>query len=426
MANRIPTNWNHKTIQGVRMKTLIAAVGLLVLSLSLYADTVSFNLLWESTTFRRANTDRAQSVSTLRHRIIVGEVLGRPDNLDTDVVIKSFNLHGRLIWTDELNDANWVRVETAGDLAVAVIQHFIPPPGGIGRVELDLVLRGYDLKTGEIRWTSHTILDSPQQLLVRNGRIAIVGYSTFTDPLTGIILVHDLATGRELWRVAEIQPYIIPLKDTIFWDVDDAGRNLIAIGTIGPGTQRDLHIRSYRFADGVLRWEQVIPQTFAAQLQVVGHDAFVAGFSSNGTGYLASFDIGSGQLLWQAVPEPSHAFSRLLVTATQVIVSGSFTFQAYDRTSHEVLWRKSLTADQGISHIFVVGNFIGAVESDSPLSGPPTTSLKLVALATGEPVVELPLSTVVVEAVAFFQNRLILVGSSPAGALVRSYGVTLP
>jgi len=379
------------------------------------AQAQSFNLLWESTTFR-SPSDSAQSVAALRNRVIAGEVLGRADNSGQDVLVKAFNpTTGHLVWTDEISDGYWVRVETAGDLAVAAIARTTP----------ELLLRGYDLKTGDIRWTAHTSLDLPKAVLVRNGRIAVVGYSQVTDPSTGlflvagVILVHDLGTGRELWRVEEVQPPIIPLKDTIFLDLDDQARNLIVIGTVG---QTELHVRSYRFTDGFLRWEQVVPNTFAMQVEISGHEAVIAGFS-NGATYLVAFDIGTGHLLWQAAPEMGRAFTWLRLTATQVIVSGTFTIQAYDRLSHEVVWRKPLTADQAIPHIRPIGRFLAVAEIDSPLFGPPTTSLQLLDPATGDTVFDLPLSTAIVRDALVFQNRLILVGSSDAGAFVKVFAI---
>src|SRR5262245_14885816 len=206
------------------MKTpLIVAVCLFVLSISLHADTASVNLLWESTTFRQANRDLAQSVATLHNRTIVGEVLGRADNSGTDVAVKAFNATtGHLIWDDEFEGA---AVEVLAQHGTAIAVALVPRQSD-GK---NLQIRAYDLRDGRILWTTLERLDSPQRALQANGRLAVVGYDSLGfDPLVGRILTIDLATGTPLWSIAIQQPYSIPLQDTIFWDIDDAGHHVVA------------------------------------------------------------------------------------------------------------------------------------------------------------------------------------------------------
>src|SRR5262245_21496238 len=171
-----------------KMKTKTCLCLCLCLVFAITAPAQSLTLLWESSTFRGTSAfqNSAQSVDALRNRILVGEILE-----STTAVVKAFNRVGHLIWTDELL-GGWVQVKVVGNLAIADVEQITPPPNGIGRNTFSLVLRAYNLRTGEPLWTARTSLDSPQRVLVRNGRIAVVGYSQSTDPLTGVILVHDL------------------------------------------------------------------------------------------------------------------------------------------------------------------------------------------------------------------------------------------
>src|SRR5262245_15232111 len=168
---------------------LIVCVAVCVLTLSRLEAQPSFSLLWENSIFRKAGTDRAQSVAVLHNRTIVGEVLGRPDSEDTDVAVKAFNsTTGHLIWTDEF-PGTWIRVATSHDIAIAVAS--IAPAPALN----NLLLRAYSLRDGTIHWTSFATFDAPQQLLVHNGRLAIVGYHGQTrtvTPLSAIAVVFDI------------------------------------------------------------------------------------------------------------------------------------------------------------------------------------------------------------------------------------------
>lgn len=410
------------------MKTKTCLCLCLCLVFAITAPAQSLTLLWESSTFRGTSAfqNSAQSVDALRNRILVGEILE-----STTAVVKAFNRVGHLIWTDELL-GGWVQVKVVGNLAIAVVEQITPPPNGIGRNTFSLVLRAYNLRTGEPLWTARTSLDSPQRVLVRNGRIAVVGYSQSTDPLTGVILVHDLATGAPLWRVDDIQPYVIPLRDTVFWDLDEAGHNLIVVGTIGPGVARDLHIRSYRFTDGHLRWEKIVPSTFAVTVRVFDRIAYITGLSgTSGAGYLAAFAIGDGTPVWELIT-PNEFFTSLAVTASQVITSGPFSIRAYDTTTHALLWSR-LTPFGGPTEEFTfrvlpLGNSLFltiSLLSPSPI-GPPSPSQTVLRVLdnSGNTLTEVAgLFSIGVRDAVLLNDRLVVVGSSTAGALVRAYEI---
>jgi len=413
------------------MKTLIAAVGLLLLSISLHADNVSLNLLWESTTFRRTNTDHAQSVAALHNRTIVGEILGRPADPNTDVAVKGFNATtGDLIWTDEF-PGFWVNVEIAHGLAIAVASIPRQVDGS------NLLLRGYNAHDGTILWTTQTLhtFSSPQHILLRGNRVAVVGYTEsggppLNGPLGGFIQVFNAGTGEKLWSTLVSEPAMLPLRDTVFWDVDEAGHHLISLSTVGPGVDRDVVLRSYRFRDGFLEWSVTIPKTFAVNLQISNGEVFVAGFENAPiASYLAAFDVDTGNLRFKASPNPGESITSLNVTDTRIAVGGSGSLRVYDRATKALLFAKFPapgTEDSIFRALILPFDRILVLSllnfnPPSPLNQPVIRILD----DTGGVLAETFPSTTFAD-VVISQNRITIAGSSPAGALVRTYGVTLP
>ena len=405
------------------MKRVLAVCVLILFPVLLSAQSLS--LLWENTTFR-GSQNTAQSVDAIRNRVVVGELLDQ--NVTNSAAVKGFNATtGHLVWTDERTDGlyGWIQVKTAGDLAVAALQHLIPPPAGIGQATVELILRAYDVRTGDIRWTrTTTTLSNPQQMLIRNGRIAVIGYSAATDPLTGVIIVDDLATGVELWRVDDIQPPILPLQDTIFWDLDDAGRNLVVVGTVGPSLPRETHIRSYRFTDGHLRWEKVIPSIGAIQVQVLNGRAYIAGHSTVVfDGYLAAFSIADGSTAWELSVPNEGFFSSLLVTPTQVIAGSPFSIRAYDISTQALRWSRPFVEEESITtRILPLGRFLLTVRQiNKPPFGPAHFLLTLLT-TDGDTLSDIAgIDSTLVRDAIFLNGKLAVSGSSPAGAFIRVY-----
>src|SRR4030095_1383237 len=100
-------------------------------------------------------------------------------------------------------------------------------------IDWRVFIRSYDLHSGEIRWTSDaTTLTVIQKTLLRNGKLVIVGSGPGLGPIgqpseNGVILVFDAATGVLLWKkTIDFAESAINL-----WDVDEAGRNIVVVGT---------------------------------------------------------------------------------------------------------------------------------------------------------------------------------------------------
>src|SRR4030095_11720428 len=216
-----------------------------------YGDTLSLTIRWDD--FIANGT--AQSVALHRNRTIAGVL----NESQTEVSIRGYNTAtGNLVWTDTF-PAESVLVKAAQVYAIVV-----------SSVGATVFIRSYDLHSGTIRWTNTSeTLSSLNGMLIRNGKLVIVGYDPAFVPQHGVILVFDASTGVLLWKTAIDIPPVFSNEtgtgnQTTLWDVDDAGRNIVVVGALhhGPGEVRDLLIRSYRLRDGELRWEVLEPHAF--------------------------------------------------------------------------------------------------------------------------------------------------------------------
>jgi outer membrane protein assembly factor BamB len=378
-------------------------VVLLVFGAALMASGDSLiSVAWDNLVQRGGPQKRndATSVALHHNRAVVGAVLGRPESSETDVVIRGFNLTtGALAWTDEFAGFDIV-VEAAHDFAIAVAS--IPSPDTDHR---KVFIRNYDLHSGAIRWTRDANLFSLQKILLRNGKLVIIGSDPALGPITqpsenGRILVLDTSTGLLLWN-ATID---FPESAIHLWDVDDAGRNIIVVGTKDTfGTDplpRDLIVRSYRLRDGELQWEFTEPgRIVATQIRVVNEMVVVSG-SEEGRGFLAAYRASDGILQWKAAtPSVPLFFFRLAVTDTKSAVTptavfvGAFNFiGAFNAGTGEVLWSKSesLATPETVNRLIPIGAnlvTVGTKQMNPPL-GPQQLVIRVLDATTGDVVAE--------------------------------------
>jgi outer membrane protein assembly factor BamB len=313
-------------------------------------------------------------------------------------------------------------VEAAQDVAIAV--------ASVG-IDSKVFIRGYDLHSGAIRWTTLATLFAPQQILVRNGKLVIVGYGPGSGPLplTGIILVFDASTGSALWNTS----IDLPGSETTLFDVDEGARFIVVIGRKGTpviGSQDETIIRSYRLRDGQLRWELTESGILATQIRIVNEVAVVAG-SENGQGFLAAYRSSDGIRQWRAdAASVPFSFSRLAITPTAVFASGLNFVGAFNAGTGDVLWSKSgsFGNPETANRLIPVGGNLVTVGTH-PMD-PPFGSQQLVIhvfdAITGdlvtEDVRESGSDNVYTDA-ALLNGRLAVVGRIAGGALVRVYDV---
>jgi hypothetical protein len=404
------------------MRKRILVLLLLGSTVMVHGDALPIHLAWENLIQRGGpnRTNVAESVALHRNRAVVGAILGRAETFSTDVVIRGFNATtGNLVWSDEFPGSR-VFVEAAQDYAIAVGGIFPFVNGN------NLLIRGYDLHGGAIRWTTYAALSGPQKILVRNGKLVIVGWDPDFAPLHGIVLVFDSATGMPLWNTS----IDIAGSETALWDVDDAGRNIVVVGTKDVPA-RDLIVRSYRLRDGRLRWELIEPQVSGFTVRVQNDLAYVAGFEQTPAGiqtFLAAYRVSDGHLEWKAAAlSAGGALTRLGVTPTAVIAAGFGRIEAHDALTGNLLWSKA-TPQENLSRLIPIGDQVATIGVKE--INPPGFDAQLVIRlldATGQIVAEdlreIGPGNSYVDA-ALLNDRLAvvgLIGGIAGGALVRVY-----
>lgn len=165
-------------------------------------------------------------------------------------------------------------------------------------------LYAVDLETGRPRWraaiervTETGPLTSVYEP-VSNGRIVVVGYTTFTAPVVGGVVAVDADSGRERWR------FRFPADDASPAPHFAGGPVLtddLAIATGGDG-----RIWAFDLASGAVRWsiprlagpiDGIITTTDREQraLAVIGDRLIVGSL----TGYLTAYDLTTRREVWQ-------------------------------------------------------------------------------------------------------------------------------
>jgi PQQ-like domain len=405
-----------------RMRKRILVLLLLGSTVMVHGDALPIHLVWDQ--FIANGT--AQSVALHRNRAIVGVVLERFNPFQTELSVRGFNATtGNLVWEDHFPGLA-IQVEAAQDYAIAV--------GALGG---SLEIHSYDLQSGTIRWTMTAIMDSPQKILIRQGRLVIVGldYNPDLARLVGIVLVFDASTGAALWNTT----IAIEGSHVELWDVDDAGRNIILVGTQDPGDTpagpvRHLFVRSYRLRDGELRWEVIEPTVFARVLLVQNGLAVVGGFEpkpgnpSSSQSFLTAYRVADGLRQWKAESVQPGAFLSLAATTTALIAGGAGDIEAHDPLTGNRLW--SSPTDYSLRELILIGNQVATIGTKTIPVNPPRFDRQLIVRvidAAGQLVAEDVRETGPGNFYydgAFLNGRLAVVGrigEISGGALVRVY-----
>jgi len=409
-----------------RMRKRILVLLLLGSTVTVHGDALPIHLVWDEVAFRGGAINVAESVELHRNRAIVGEILGRPVGFNTDAVVKGFNAAtGQLVWSDEIANGERVFVGAAGSQAIAVAS--IPPIEDGIHDGLNIVVRSYDLGPGTIRYTAYAKLNAPQQILIRNGKLVIVGYDqeTFRSQVRGLIVVLDIDTGQVLWTAPVENPIHM-----VLWDVDQAGRFIIAVGVMTdfasptfPPPQTAV-IRSYRLRDGHLRWERLEPGVVTYSIAVLNDTATIAGGEGFGT-FLAAYNIADGSMKWKAASQLGFGpFLGVFSSNTKIVAFGSGQVVSFD-TAGNLQWSNS-NLFRSVARAFVVGDFVltAGTEVVPPLS-PEAPNQLVVRLydAAGQVAQEdrREIGRTVFYGDAALQNGRLAVVGRTSGALVRVY-----
>lgn len=106
-----------------------------------------------------------------------------------------------------------------------------------------------DARTGELRWSTEVVHSRMTTVFqpATDGRVVVAGFTTFTAPPTGGVVLLDFATGAELWR-ARFPPAGDPLIGAAF------GGGLLLFKSTVVASSSDGSVYGFSNADGSISW----------------------------------------------------------------------------------------------------------------------------------------------------------------------------
>ncbi len=267
---------------------------------------VSGNLLWSSYYDRAGFEDVASAVDIQGRRVVVaGHSAFDPDG-DVDAIVQRYDLFdGSLLWTDFVDLAG--EFDTANDVVIAGSRAVIVGHGSQSDGSEDLLVAGYNLKSGTNLWTNTYDVDFLAHGLAAagQGNIVYVVGNEFNDPTGLDMLVQAYAadSGMLLWS----DSYDSDGGADVAFDVDVAGDVVVATGAGGPAPFLDnMLTRAYDTTTGTLLWSDEHDvaggSDVAWAVDISGGVAVIAGTSienNNHDWIVRAHDLTSGVLFWQ-------------------------------------------------------------------------------------------------------------------------------
>ena len=338
------------------MKRIMMMMTLVMMASTAWAQ-VSLDVVWTDLSFGGGSTNEGQSVAFNRNRVIAGEVLGNASG-GTSVHVKGYNANtGNLVWEDVM-DGFAVRVDAAGNDAFAVI------------MGSDLVIRRYNRRTGDLEWSTPIPTIAIRAFGVRGNRVLLTGYSGGPFGINGVLFVLDRETGNLLRTTLLEGPQMLPITNSIFWDFDRTGTDLVVVGTqerIGVPT---LVLQDYRVSDGQLKWETIEPNSAARSVQLANGLVYVS------NGGMAAYSLMNGASVWKTAnvatdfPIFTVSGAALFLSSRVDVVQGNYALERRNPFTGALIWHTPIPAipmrDQTIGGIGLVHGYIVLVGSTQP------------------------------------------------------------
>ena len=366
------------------MKRIVMIMVLLMMASTAFAQ-VSLDVVWTDLTFRGGNANEAQSVAFNRNRVIAGEVFTFA--ADSQVSVRGYNANtGTLVWEDTIPDGGAVHVDAAGNDAFAAVGFAVSPPVP------NLLIRSYAQRTGDIQWSTMLELDFLTAFGVRGNRVLLSGRSASAGVVgsKGFIFVLDRATGHLLQTTILEGPVGVPITESVFWDFDRSGTDLVVAGTQSRAGEGKLILRDYRVSDGQLKWETIVPSSpTETTIQLANGLIYVSDQFA-----MAAYTLRNGALAWQVTHLGTDA-PVFAVTDTAVFLSfridnlqGNYAVERRNPFTGALVWRTLIPAismrDQTIGGIGIVHGYLVLVGSTRSPSGGPSVDQELIVRVLDE------------------------------------------
>ena len=308
-------------------------------------------LLWEVQEDFSGGPDLARAITLSKRTAVVVGNAGGPDD-GVDFVIQSFSKStGAVQWTDQVPSccgASPVVVTSLRDTVFAAGYVAGPTVG-----TTDVVVRAYDAPTGTLLWQNVWDAgrdDLPKAIAASPTAVVMVGYggNTTSHPLDLIVRAYDPVSGAILWSDQVDRGNV----EDAAWAVAVGPQRVFVAATTQTPSGRDLLVRAYNAASGLLNWEIVRAATSPVALKVAAGRLFLAGSSSNQT-YLGAFDVRSGGVLWEDQTPTPGLFRDVQVKGQQVVAAGSagrgLLVRAFDVRTGAMAWQDQPAVPPGFN-----------------------------------------------------------------------------
>ena len=206
--------------------------------------TLLWNSIWEKAGPPHALAATSEAV------VVIGQV-GTP--VAENFIVRAYDRStGSVIWEDQVSRDN----NSTAAFAVATTETRVFVAGEVlTTTGLDLMLRAYDISSGELKWETDRPATSPFAVLSFSGQVLVVGSTSSGHPSSDhpYIAAFDETGGTLLWD--DEAPVSGSLRS-----VAAHGDRIVAVGgVVVPGVGRELLVQAYDAETGIFMWQDQPP-----------------------------------------------------------------------------------------------------------------------------------------------------------------------
>jgi hypothetical protein len=201
--------------------------------------------LWQDF-FDKGRDDLPQGIAASSRVVVVVGYGGNsvtPPITALDFIVRAYDpATGATLWEDLVDNGPFID-DAAWAVAIDGNRVVVAGTTAIGSFSSELILRTYDVATGELVWELRRPNAFPAAVSVDAGVVLVAGGAEFQSLFLG---AYDVTDGHQHWEDTS--------GSGVFFDVETRGRRLAAVGLTDIGSAI---VRVYDTATGAVRWEDI-------------------------------------------------------------------------------------------------------------------------------------------------------------------------
>jgi PQQ-like domain len=311
---------------------------------------------WADQAFLSSNTVEPLFLAKHQTRVFIVGTRRLPGHVDTEFLVRAYDVPtGALLWENAWMaspgalDADHPTGIVAGPTAVAVFGY----GNNANRSGLAFVVRAFDQTSGTVLWEDRFGADATEAIpwagAINRNRLFLAGTTAPTSVVAVarslIVRAYDLSSGDVEWEIT--RPNVSPTEILL------AGGHVHVAGYSTLSGANRTYLGAFSAKSGAPVWENPAPLSgLFTDIAIEG--GRLVGAVRNGTTFaVQAFDLNAaGTLLWQAIPTTHPGFAEsadaVALNDGAVYVAGnsgldlfgpfSFTVRAYAAASGALLW----------------------------------------------------------------------------------------